>query len=484
MVTGVKLQPVRTYSAWDRVKIIICYIVAIIIVYLLGVILPYISYYPHASKEYMASHSYSSFLGESSSARALFMPTDEESFFKRLSIVNNAKEKIDYAIHTSYNDDGSRYFYGALIQAADRGVKVRMITDGKMHKLNEIDDGKLLAALLSHNNIEFYYYNPFNFFNPAYAQIVMHDKILCVDLNAVIVGGANMGFHAFLNNDDAETLVVDTNTCNDVRAYFEELITCNMSKRVSGKSNNSTQAYKNNLIAKFNAYYQDLLNARLADGNALYNESGLILNSIGVSANKITLIANPIEGEKRQSQIFDVMLNLIENSSDAFVFSPYFALNGHNLNRLLTSAQKGGKVVFGTNSLSNTPNIAFSVYLNSRKYLASKTASTSVSFIESQAQSQIHGKIAVFDNRLSVVGSFNMDERSTHLDTEASLVIDSEQFNADMRAYVNYVEKQSLKVGADNKLEQGEVEPSPVSTSKKYLFAFYSFIVKPFVDFM
>ena len=41
------------------------------------------------------------------------------------------------------------------------------------------------------------------------------------------------------------------------------------------------------------------------------------------------------------------------------------------------------------------------------------------------------------DDRLSVIGSFNMDLRSTYLDTELMLVIRSPEINAELRGYMD-----------------------------------------------
>ena len=41
----------------------------------------------------------------------------------------------------------------------------------------------------------------------------------------------------------------------------------------------------------------------------------------------------------------------------------------------------------------------------------------------------VHTKAVLINDRLSVVGSYNLDMRSTYLDTELMLVIDSEKLN-------------------------------------------------------
>lgn len=78
-----------------------------------------------------------------------------------------------------------------------------------------------------------------------------------------------------------------------------------------------------------------------------------------------------------------------------------------------------------TNSMASSPNYpAFSAYSSQRaKFLA-----TGVEIYEYQSTDSIHGKSCVADGRISVVGSFNLDDRSLYIDTESVLIIDSPEF--------------------------------------------------------
>ncbi len=57
-----------------------------------------------------------------------------------------------------------------------------------------------------------------------------------------------------------------------------------------------------------------------------------------------------------------------------------------------------------------------------------------------------HGKCFVIDDRLSGIGSFNWDIRSTYLDTELMLVIDSEELNRQLREEMQRYEDDALRV--------------------------------------
>lgn len=54
----------------------------------------------------------------------------------------------------------------------------------------------------------------------------------------------------------------------------------------------------------------------------------------------------------------------------------------------------------------------------------------------------VHTKAVLLDDRLSVVGSYNLDMRSTYLDTELMLVIDSKELNQQIQSTEGtYIEK-------------------------------------------
>ena len=73
------------------------------------------------------------------------------------------------------------------------------------------------------------------------------------------------------------------------------------------------------------------------------------------------------------------------------------------------------------------------------------------------------------DDRLAIVGSFNMDMRSTYLDTELMLVIDSPEVTQALKASMDALDTQAAVV-ADaehyRSLPNGMAEPS-LSTGKQ-----------------
>lgn len=436
----------------------VCFVAAFSISYLLAAFLPYTV--TVRADAYAAEHPYESYFGEGSDERALLMPTSEESYFTRLVLLERAERTVDVSTYKVSSDDGMLYFFTGLLKAADRGVKVRYIADAKFEGLGDYKD--LRTLLRSHENIEYYLYNPINVLDPAMLAVDMHDKLFNVDDANLIVGGANIGFSAYVYNHDLEVLVTrgerESAAVTQVKQYYDQLVSCRHTRRKTEKPKAKLGDYKRYLFDKYETYYA----SKTFDKQRDYRAEG-------VPVDKITLAHNPIEGKKRAPHILETMFTLAEHSRDVVFQTPYCSLTDPYLGRFVRAAEAADSFVLSTNSLYNSPNLAYGVYMKNRKKLLSPKLILS----EYQGRLQIHGKAAVFDDRLTVIGSFNMDERSAHIDTESVLVIDSRPFNAAMRELLDGYRAESLTVGLHNAYEPGGFEPPEVPADKRRLFAFY-----------
>ena len=157
--------------------------------------------------------------------------------------------------------------------------------------------------------------------------------------------------------------------------------------------------------------------------------------------------------------------------------TPYATANPSTL-AALTRLAKQGHVEYLTNSMASSPNYpAFSAYSSQRaKFLA-----TGVEIYEYQSTDSIHGKSCVADGRISVVGSFNLDDRSLYIDTESVLIIDSPEFFAQLNAELDTLFAQSAAVGPDNAYLPGSGATAlNVSLGKRLLMGFVSIFSRLF----
>lgn len=107
-------------------------------------------------------------------------------------------------------------------------------------------------------------------------------------------------------------------------------------------------------------------------------------------------------------------------------------------------------------------------YRGTKKKLINK----GIKISEYQGPDSIHGKSYIFDDKLSVVGSFNMDNRSSFLSTETVVVIDSEEFADELLGEFNKLKNNSYRVGKDYKyiLEENQSENKVLIYKKVLIF--------------
>ena len=85
------------------------------------------------------------------------------------------------------------------------------------------------------------------------------------------------------------------------------------------------------------------------------------------------------------------------------------------------------------------------------------------------------------DDDISIVGSYNLDMRSTYLDTELMLVIESQELNKQIRATEDtYIEK-SKEVCPDGQETEGSLYKEKTLNKKKQMFySVLRILVRPF----
>ena len=127
----------------------------------------------------------------------------QDSLIARLHLIHSAKKSIELQTFIFEQDDSGQLTLQALLDAAKRGVKVRVLLDQQFG----LADPNLQAYLASyHENFELRLYNPL--FDEARTQKLefvagifftfkklnqrMHSKLLLVDDKIAVIGGRNI----------------------------------------------------------------------------------------------------------------------------------------------------------------------------------------------------------------------------------------------------------------------------------------------------
>ena len=140
------------------------------------------------------------------------LDSNEDALRWRLALVDSAQHSIDLQYYFWWEDDTGQLLMKHVVDAADRGVKVRIILDDLSTLLKDDRTLKVrdwqTAILSAHPNIELRLFNAFHsrallgrgidfLRRMDLMNRRMHNKMLVADNRAVILGGRNVGNEYF-----------------------------------------------------------------------------------------------------------------------------------------------------------------------------------------------------------------------------------------------------------------------------------------------
>src|SRR5690554_5000067 len=343
----------------------------------------------------------------------------------RHDLIQGAQETVDAAYYSLARDHSAEAFFAALLDAADRGVQVRILLDGIRALGSPLQ--AVQRELVSHENIELKLYEPLDLLRPWTWNNRLHDKYIIVDGSWAIIGGRNIGLRFFDPQDqdavrDRDVLIINQggkqhpdSVLLQFKAYFAEQWNHPFAKQA--KAGRAGEAESS---AELRAKLQAAVGERFQDE--------IDWEALSFPTSKITLIRNPLGRLNQEPWILMELGALLENARERAVLqSPYFIPTAA-MEKYLPASPPDARTVIVTNhpgspGYSNLS--AMSGYLN-RKNAVERFADEIHEYFD--PAKSLHAKTYVFDSRLSLVGSFNFDARSSFLSSESMAVIDSPEF--------------------------------------------------------
>ncbi len=443
------------------------------------------------NSNYLSTHPADRFYGEGIGQDRVALVEDRYySGLVRVDLIEKAEETLDISYYTIHEGVSTDIFLGSILEAADRGVKVRFILDGIFHHL-EGNLKDVIYAFTDHPNIELKFYEPFTLLKPWTWNNRLHDKFIIADSKLAIIGGRNIGDKYFAKDDsnidvvnDRDVLILNTDGTNfnssvifQLEDYFNQVWEHEFSNYPTKKL---TERQRKKGYRKAQ-YLMNKLESMRKTNPEIFNNSYDWMD-LSLPTKKITLIHNPIERLNKEPWCWYELVSLAEKSQKSILIqSPYIIPTNSMVKYLENKNITAENIEILTNSLAVSPNpFAISGYMNHRKDIVDSNANV----YEFQGPGSIHAKSCIFDNRISAVGSFNFDSRSVHLSTETMVIIDSEEFAEHLEEEIQNYIGQSLKVGKDyNYISNPIVEEQKVSIPKKIIVSILSIIVY-FFEFM
>ncbi|HBO73010.1 MAG TPA: phospholipase, partial [Acinetobacter sp.] len=154
-----------------------------------------------------------------------------EALAARLRLIDKAEKTLDLQYYIWDNDKVGALALHALIGAADRGVKVRLLIDDNNAKHTE----GIFLALAQHPNIEVKLFNPYRFRKYRAIDMIldlkrinrrMHNKSFIADHQVALIGGRNMTNQYYNVSDNYQFSDVDVmlfgTAVNDISKSFDD----------------------------------------------------------------------------------------------------------------------------------------------------------------------------------------------------------------------------------------------------------------------
>ena len=400
-----------------------------------------------------------------------------DAFAARALLARMADKSLDIQYYMYHQDTVGGLLTYEVLQAADRGVRVRMLIDDMYGNQNE----DAWIALDAHENVEVRLWNPWKRRGSRMLQSVvrareidyrMHAKSFTGDNQATIVGGRNIGDEYFaagteLAFTDVDVLSIgppvrEVSTTFDsywnaehaypvgilIREGSEQDVADLRSRKKAFFDQQSTSSYVNALNDS------DLANG-LRDGSLAFSwsEARIIhdsprkedLKKAGTDELLMSQLAPYITGAKKTVDIS----------------SPYFVPGDRATEALCKLSRDGVKVRVLTNSLaSNDVSAVHAGYAKYRRKLLrcgvrlfeldeslKDREAKMFTWLPGLAKSSLHAKTMAFDGEIMFVGSFNFDQRSLHINNEIGLLFhDPEIAGAAAKRFEDNVNRVAFEV--------------------------------------
>lgn len=472
---------------WGRKKTIISLIVFIILYLVIGLIGPFI-FHKRVSKEYEEQINVNEFYGDKATVdRAMILETNQSAWDERMRLLDKAKEQIILSTFDMRDGESTKDILSVILAKAEAGVKVKILVDGFNGPMR-MNNNYLFKAISSHPNIEIKIYNPVNPLLPWKSQGRMHDKYIIVDDIGYILGGRNTfdyfigEFKARSKSFDREVLIYNEAHGSDVSGesslyqleeYFNEVWNLSCSKLFF----NSKKLQEKAKVKEKLDFLKERYTYLKSEWPNIFGEYSYKEHT--VETNKITLISNDTHIYGKEPKVFYTLTQLMkEADKEVVIHSPYAVFDKSMLEALKQVSHKVEDFRIVINSVENGDNLfASSDYIKNKKNILN----TGMDIYEYDGGTSYHGKSLAIDDNISVIGSFNFDLRSTYVDTELMLVINSEKLNKELREGMEKIEENCRKVINKEEYEVPEhIKVAKVHPFKRFLWWIIGVIMQPF----
>jgi putative cardiolipin synthase len=375
-----------------------------------------------------------------------------DAFGARLALMTVAEASIDAQYFLMKPDDAGLVFADKLLEAADRGVRVRFLLDDIFTSVEDVD----LAMLDSHPNIEVRIFNPiarkgiyaFNYLGHfSLANRRMHNKAFIVDNQVAVVGGRNIAGEyfqlettgEFIDFDMASAGPIVREVSREFDTYWNHKLAVPMEALFDETDQEKIRQARESLMREMtdagDSIYADSINTPLMQKIFAGEIPPYIAEARLLTDKPGKLLADVSDDQKI---VVNAMVEaMLSAESEIVIFTPYFIPRKRGIELIRELRAKGIRVVVVTNSLAtNNHTSVFSSYKTYRKDLLrvgvelweARADAAKITTPDGETELEhltLHTKGIMIDRKRIFVGSLNLDPRSIDINTEMGLLIDS-----------------------------------------------------------
>jgi putative cardiolipin synthase len=392
----------------------------------------------------------------------LLIDRSADALHWRLALIDSAVQSLDVQYYLWKGDAVGGLLGRRLLQAADRGVRVRMLVDDFLIT----SDGSDIAGIAEHPMISIRLYNPwvnrgdrvvaraFEWLSRPDLNSRMHNKVMIADNQVAIAGGRNIANEYFGLNSEKNFRDLDVVTVGpvvrDLSLAFDDYWT-------------DDWAFPAQALVKNHPKIDELAEVRKRV-TELYDEERDILTSFPMEPRNwedelaemsgemtfgpgLAVADNPSEARGgTPDQVFMSLESLVEGMREELVIiSAYFVPGERLIGYFKELRNQGIRVVVLTNSLgSNNHAIANSQYKKMRRALIESGVELyemrhdalligEVDTPPVRSQSLVlHSKAVMADRKRAYIGGLNLSPRGVLFNTENGIIIEDDEFAAQL----------------------------------------------------
>lgn len=413
-----------------------------------------------------------------------------DAFYVRAALANMAERSMDLQYFIWHKDVTGQVLLKLVLDAADRGVRVRMLIDDLTNHALDPE----FYALDTHPNISIRLFNPFATRGFKYVDFLtdtsrikrrMHNKSFTVDNQYTLVGGRNIGDRYFDAREDDNFYDMDVLASGPVVQQVSKTFDIYWNHETAVPvyafdHNTATAADLEDTRKQLAEFAASQLDSRYADDV----RSSTIIDVLrgdtafpGYYGEADVIFDDPDKGLGKSPEAYASMTDLLapqlQNLEDELIIiSPYYVPGESGVNFAVDLVAKGIDVRVITNSYASTDaGVVHAAYSRYRKDLLAggvhlyelkptsrkERAEGSVAF---DSKASLHTKVFIFDRETVFIGSLNLDPFSLDINTEMGILFHSPEMAEEMVA--------ELEADALNHVYELELVRSPPESKGEF----------------